>query len=668
MNPFSLGGSAALEAQSASAWGQETHGRASRTVPSAALPLAAAAVVAATGSASGAYFPTSWGWLGLALAWLAAVTLLVRREVTFTALELGMLGSLSAFVCWVALSSAWSRDLPQTVLEVERDLVYPLGLLALLLLGRRRAHFGVLGGLAIGITAVCSYSLATRLFPGRIGSFDPTASISGYRLNEPLGYWNALGIFAVMGALLALGLAASSRSTAIRASAAASLVVLLSTVNFTFSRGAWLALAAGLLAAVAFAPRRLRFVTVTLALAPWPGLAVLVGSRLDGLTKPGESLARATHDGHTLALLIVLLAAAAAVTAGAIGPPDRRLRVPRTLRRAWTTLLILAVVAALAGVSARYGSPPTLVRKAYDSFTQPTAPVTPGQSLERRLFHLSSNGRIELWHAAWRDFAAHPAVGSGAGSYGQYWLEHRSGPATVRDAHSLYVEVLGEMGPIGLLLLLAALGAPLLAAFRGRHTPILPAAAGAYVAYLVHAGVDWDWEMVAVTLTALAIGGSMLLAARSDRRRFSPGLPPRMALLGAVLAVAAFATVGLLGNYPLARSGDAIDGEHWSTAAAEARRAIQWQPWAGAPWRYLGRAERGRGDFAAARRSFVEAGERDPGDWLAWLDLGTVSKGAEQRRAYAEAARLNPLSPRVAELCVAHLVPPGLCPKKGASS
>ena len=38
--------------------------------------------------------------------------------------------------------------------------------------------------------------------PSGSGAFDP---ISGYRLAEPVGYWNVLGLLAAMGALLALG-------------------------------------------------------------------------------------------------------------------------------------------------------------------------------------------------------------------------------------------------------------------------------------------------------------------------------------------------------------------------------------------------------------------------------------------------------------------------------
>ena len=66
------------------------------------------------------------------------------------------------------------------------------------------------------------------------------------------------------------------------------------------------------------------------------------------------------------------------------------------------------------------------------------------------------------------DVSDHPLLGSGAGSFDDYWLEHRSFPAYVRDAHNLYLETAAELGIVGLALLPMALGTPLVAAVRGR--------------------------------------------------------------------------------------------------------------------------------------------------------------------------------------------------------
>src|SRR5438309_11731428 len=94
-------------------------------------------------------------------------------------------------------------------------------------------------------------------------------------------------------------------------------------------------------------------------------------------------------------------------------------------------------------------------------------------------------------------------LGSGAGTYDEYWFRNRHQQYTVRDAHNLYLETFAETGLVGLLLLLATLAMPLAAAWRSRGRPLAAVVAGGYVSYLVHASVDWDWEMPVVTVTAL---------------------------------------------------------------------------------------------------------------------------------------------------------------------
>ena len=105
---------------------------------------------------------------------------------------------------------------------------------------RRRTATHLLGGVLAGIALLSLYALGTRILPDRIGSFDSESF--GYRLATPITYWNGLGIFTVMGALLAVAFAARGQSYVVRALAAATIPMLLLTNTFTFSRGAWLAL------------------------------------------------------------------------------------------------------------------------------------------------------------------------------------------------------------------------------------------------------------------------------------------------------------------------------------------------------------------------------------------------------------------------------------------
>ena len=123
------------------------------------------------------------------------------------------------------------------------------------------------------------------------------------------------------------------------------------------------------------------------------------------------------------------------------------------------------------------------------------------------------------WHVAWEEIAEAPLVGKGAGTFELAWLEHQPIPVAVQDAHSLYLELFAELGPVGLVLLGLALAPPVVAALRG----VNPAAAGGYLAFLVHAGLDWDWELPAVTVAGLLCGAALLA-----RERASFGVEPRL--------------------------------------------------------------------------------------------------------------------------------------------
>jgi O-antigen ligase len=131
--------------------------------------------------------------------------------------------------------------------------------------------------------------------------------------------------------------------------------------------------------------------------------------------------------------------------------------------------------------------------------------------------------RVSYWAVALHDSQAHPILGSGAGTFARYWHAERPLPVDVQDAHSLYLETLAETGPLGLLLIAVALGTPLLVAARNRGTPAVLGLAPAYVAFVVHAGIDWDWEMPVVTLAGLLCGAALL---QSPPDETASGAPP----------------------------------------------------------------------------------------------------------------------------------------------
>jgi tetratricopeptide (TPR) repeat protein len=544
-----------------------------------------------------------------------------------------------ALAAWIALSIVWSRDVPQTVLEVERTLVYVSGVWVVLAIGRTRSARYVLGGVLAGISLIASFSLATRLFPGQIQVFDASAV---YRLAQPIGYWNALAIFTAMGAILALGFAARARLLAIRAISAALLAVLLPTFYFTFGRAGWIALAAGLLAAIIIDPRRLQLLVTLLVVAPAALAAIWLAKDSPGLTHSGASAARAAHDGHRLAVALLFIAVLVGAAVTLLGYLEGRVFIPAVARRIFAAALVILLAGGLLIAFARYGSPYSLAHKGFSAFK---APPPHAVSLNRRLVSFSGNGRYELWRLAWQDARHHPWLGSGAGSYERYFLRHQPADiGRVRDAHGLYIETVAELGPLGLVLLLTGLGVPLVVALRSRRHPLVPVAAGAYVAFLVHAIADWDWEVPAVTLTAIMCGGAVLVAGRSYGNVRLVSAPFRVVATAAVIVVAGLATVGLVGNSALKASDSARRDGKLDRAAADARRARSWMPWSPRPWSLLGEAQLAAGLVRQARESFRKAASMDPGDWHLWYDLARASEGGARSEALRRAVALYPRS------------------------
>jgi hypothetical protein len=589
-------------------------------------------------AAQGGFFPTSWGWGSVALFWTAAVALAVRPAISVTGFELAFATALALLVAWTALSAVWSPAPAVSLEETERALAYLGCVAAVLIVGRTRIARQVLVGTLGAISLIAAFSLATRVLPDRIGIYDRTGA---YRLAEPIGYWNGLALFTAMGALVALGFAARSRSTLARAVAAFDLVVLLATFYFTFGRAGWIALAAGLLAALAVDPRRLQLAAASLVVLPPAAAGMWLASRQGGLTHAGTPFHTAVHDGHRFALLLILLGLVNAALATTFALVEKRVRFGRGARVGFAVLLIGGAIASVLFVFVRYAGPVTLAERGYHAFKGPPPHIS--GNLNSRLLSFSGNGRADLWRLAWDEAGSHPFLGGGAGTYERYFLAHQPADVSrVKDAHGLYIETLAELGPVGLGLLVGLLAIPLAAVAVARRHRLVPTAVGAYVAYLVHAGVDWDWELPAVTVTALLCGAAILLL----RRRYVEPRPLshrlRWPLAGLATALALLGGIGVVGHLAISRSVAATHSGDWGAAANDARRARFWMPWSPQPWIALGNAQLGAGATGAAKSSFLKAISIDSGDWETWYALAKATSGRARLRALRRAAALYP--------------------------
>jgi hypothetical protein len=460
------------------------------------LQLAAvAALVAPTALAfaSGGYF-----------AQARLVALLVAWALVLVALALGAplparrpawvaLGALAALTVWVAVAGGWSPLAATARGDLERDVLYLGALTAAVLLlgGARRLVEPVL---AAGALVVVGYGLAGRLAPG-IVTLSQTASAGG-RLDQPLTYWNAMGALAALGLVLALRLGGEpSRPRALRAAAAAGAVPLCTGLILAFSRGALVAGAVGVVLVVLLAPTAAQVRAVACGLVPG-ALAAFAATRADGVRAlQGDLAARERQGLAVLAALLALMALAAGLAWVAAGRPQRSWPAVPARRLAVAAIVVALVAVPVAiGIAGSGGGD----RAGFGATAS-------------RLGSAASN-RADYWRVAWDAAGERPLRGLGPGGFGPAWLRARTYDEAVKDAHSLPLETLAELGLVGLALLLALLGAVAVAARDALRADAALAAGPAAVAatWLVHACVDWDWEMPALTLVAVACAGALL--------------------------------------------------------------------------------------------------------------------------------------------------------------
>jgi hypothetical protein len=415
----------------------------------------------------------AFGLLGV-LAVLAPWPLVERSWPLWAALALG------AFAGWTALSASWSPAVGDAVNDADR-LVFYAAAFALAAVVMREPGIRALtpDALLWGVAVVALYALGGRLLPDLVEV--RAVELAGDRLTQPLTYWNALGILTAFGALLATAVAADERRPLVyRAAACGAGVPCALACYLTYSRASWAALAAGLAVLLLVRPR----VAAAVAAWLWGSAAVLL------------ALAERAAGGTAVALLVVALA----VSCGVAFAVAIRGRAERAVgREALRGRLAAAAVAA------------TLIAGLAVSFT---AERTEEISRSAGRVTTLKTYRGDYWRVALDSFAEHPAGGVGTAGFQVEWIRERDSRVFAFDAHSLYVETLAELGLVGLALLglfVAAVAGGLRRAWRAvPEEPLVAAAAAVLGAFAVHAGLDWDWEVPAVSLPALLLAAAVV--------------------------------------------------------------------------------------------------------------------------------------------------------------
>ena len=435
--------------------------------------LAPAGLMLALAYFSGGFFPDSTAVAAI----LVLLVLLVRATSAPTpfaglspALSVAAI-ALIGFGAWTLASGSWSGSPSRAALEYDRLLLYAAILVVTGILGRSapRARL-LLYGLAAASVVVSIAAAATWLLPD---VFPAGQDFSRERLGWPTSYWNATGLIAALALVWMASLTSSATEREwVRVVAAAMIPFAAATLVFTVSRGAVAVSILGVL--IAIATIRSRATPGAIAtLAPTIGATALIALHVKDLNTAMPS-AHALAAGHRTAAVLGALAVIAAALRAALLRLDRRLmaapvRAPNPGAR-WalgSTVVALLLVGFL-GLGG-----PDRVRTAVHDFTAPeTQSVASDVPAAQRFTRLGNNGRIDQWRVAWKDgFRKEPFHGTGAGTYALLWTRYAPTDRRVLDAHSLYIEQLGELGIVGGLLLFAALGSMLFALARRARGP-----------------------------------------------------------------------------------------------------------------------------------------------------------------------------------------------------
>lgn len=576
------------------------------------------------------------------------------------------LGLLLAYAAWTTIGISWSSSAGRSVTEAARAATYAGAFAVALLIGGRERLRSVAGAVGAGCAVIAAVALLSRLHPAWFPDDLNAQALIGAetRLRYPVGYWNALAGLVALGVPLVVWAATSARSLLLRGLAAAVVPMMALTIYFTYSRTGAITAVVGVLAYVALSRRRLSLLPPLAAIGALSAIVVWQGSRRDALGNAlDNSLAHA--QGNEMITMVLVAGAIAGIVVAGLAWAQRRELVPRPpeIRRR-TALIALAATAvvAIGGFLAAGGVGYASDR--FDSFKEP-AILGAGSA---RLTSAAGNGRWQYWSAAVDAFESAPVHGIGPGTYEFWWNQNRDVPGVIKDAHSLYVENLAELGIIGLLLLASFVLLVLIAGARralaaaGERRAQLAALSGSALTFALAAGLDWLWEFGALVIAFMLVAAAILATRPDDEDREAEPtaavddggrrarLEPALRIGGAVaaLAIAVAIFIPAQAAQDMADSRNAFDRGDLQAALDEARSAADLVPYAGLPRYQEALVLEQNEEFARAALAAREATEREPDNWETWYALSRIQAQRGHKRGAAlvalrRAQELNPL-------------------------
>ncbi|HEY5286637.1 MAG TPA: O-antigen ligase family protein [Solirubrobacteraceae bacterium] len=601
------------------------------------------------------------------------------------------IGLLLAFTALTGLSVVWSVAPDASWQDTGRMLAYS-GVFAAAVALAWLAPAGwraLLGGIVLAAVAVCAYALLTKVLPNELS----VSREAGFyaRLQEPYGYWNAIGLTAAMGAIGCLWLGARRAGHALlTALAYPAMGLMIVTLLLAYSRGALAALVVGVIVWMCVVPLRLRAARVLLVAGACAAPVVGWDFSRHALSSEGVTLAARTSAGHQLGVLIGAMLIVLALVGIAIGFfGDRRAPSADTRRAAGIALASLLVLVLLAGAGALTATNRGLtgtISHDLSSLTNPNATVpknTPG-----RLTAVGSV-RARYWKEALEVFEAHPALGAGAAGYGTARLRYRTQNLDVRQAHGYIVQTLADLGILGMAITLALLIAWMIAAGRSMHPfdrrwraqrsppslawskePVAytPERIGMFamlcivVVFGVHSFADWTWYVPGDAFVALLCAG--WLAGRGPLPTGKLGVPagsPAAVLteepsrirlpsahavgplrIGIATAVVAGALLAAWTEWQPQRSVEASEQavalikQNPQSALRAAQAGVERDPLSAVALFRLSSVEHAIGESALARATLQKAVQMQPSNPETWLTLGEYDLASNPRAAVGE--------------------------------
>lgn len=584
----------------------------------------------------------------LLLIVLAMTVILARLPLAARGPQAVAFAALVGLALWTFLSLLWTPAQDLALDYGQRAATYAaafaLGLMLVTSL-RQRMILSVAPFLAAGLVVTVVVLIKIWSATDVVTMVDSDGT-----LDVPFGYRNANAGYFLMVAFGAIALSTRERFGAwARAGLAFFAAVAIALAAISQSRGSLVGLAAGVVVLLAVAPLRGRAALTLVAVAIPTALAF--SQLVDPFEAAGDASALSElRDAARFALLSGLGAAVlAAAFAGLTSILERRgaLPLPTPRRRLATAVsAVMAVLAVVAAFVALNGP----IREGLDNLSEgDTAYSEAGGS---RFTYSGGLDRTDFYRVALAQAGDNPVAGGGGGSFRSRYLLEGEADEEPRNAHSVWLETLGELGIVGLLLLLTALGAGVIAALRSRRLGPESAALTTVAltvggVWLGQASVDWSWYFAGLTAPVFALLGSAAAASALSLQTMSRWVRGALvcgALALAVLAVPTFASERLTLEAAREWRSD-LDGAYRVLATAE-----DLNPFANAPLLVEAEIARQSGDRARALAALERAQAREPEDWRNHYVAATVLRRSDPVRAAAEVEFALALYPRSQEL------------------